>query len=92
MLKAMEEDKEKIWFPAKKYGFGWGLPVAWQGWVVLLSYILLIIIGSLAFKNMDLRPASFCLYIAVLTGILIVICWGKGEKAGWRWGKTKKDR
>lgn len=23
------------WFPAKRYGWGWGLPSSWQGWVVL---------------------------------------------------------
>jgi hypothetical protein len=23
----------KIWFPAKRYGWGWGLPCCWQGWV-----------------------------------------------------------
>ena len=39
----MEKDKKKIWFPAKKYGNGWGFPVTWQGWIVLLSYILLIL-------------------------------------------------
>jgi hypothetical protein len=87
----MEEDKKKIWFPAKKYGFGWGLPVTWQGWVVFLSYMLLIIIGSLAFKNFHLRPAIFYLYVIILTSVLIIICWKKGEKAEWRWGKTKKD-
>lgn len=26
----------KYWFPAKRFGWGWGLPSAWQGWVVLL--------------------------------------------------------
>ena len=22
------------WFPAKRFGWGWGLPLSWQGWVV----------------------------------------------------------
>ena len=87
----MEEDKKKIWFPGKKYGFGWGLPVTWQGWVVFLAYMLLVIVGSLAFKNYHLSRAMFSLYIIMLTIILILICWKKGEKAAWRWGKTKKD-
>jgi hypothetical protein len=87
----MEKDKKKIWFPAKKYGFGWGLPVTWQGWVVFLSYMLLIIIGSLAFISFHLRPDIFSLYVIILTSVLILICWKKGEKAKWRWGKTKKD-
>ena len=36
-----EKKKKKIWFPAKRYGWGWGLPCAWQGWVVLAVWILL---------------------------------------------------
>ena len=36
-------DKSKIWFPSKTYG--WGLPCAWQGWVVFLIYFLLLILG-----------------------------------------------
>ena len=26
---------DKYWFPAKRYGWGWGPPNNWQGWVVL---------------------------------------------------------
>lgn len=29
----------KYWFPAKRYGWGWGFPSAWQGRVVLLAYL-----------------------------------------------------
>src|SRR6266702_3273794 len=25
----------KYWFPAKRYGYGWGIPTTWQGWLVL---------------------------------------------------------
>ena len=28
-------EPEKYWFPAKRYGWGWGLPSTWQGWIVL---------------------------------------------------------
>ena len=41
----MKENEKDIWFPAKKYGFGWGLPVRWQGWIVLLIYTMLIAAG-----------------------------------------------
>ena len=32
----MKKGKD-IWFPAKKFGWGWGLPKVWQGWVVLVT-------------------------------------------------------
>lgn len=35
-----EEDPDKYWFPKKEIGIGYGFPVTWQGWVVLLVFIL----------------------------------------------------
>lgn len=29
---------KSYWFPAKRYGWGWGPPATWQGWVVLLLW------------------------------------------------------
>ncbi len=37
MKKVGTKKSSNIWFPAKKYGYGWGMPVVWQGWVVLLG-------------------------------------------------------
>ena len=36
---AKKDDKKMYWFPAKKYGFGWGLPTVWQGWATLLLFL-----------------------------------------------------
>jgi hypothetical protein len=85
----MKKEKKKIWFPAKTYGVGWGFPSAWQGWVVMLSYFLLLIIG---FKFLTASPVLvpfFIMYVLVMTGILLFVCWKKGEKNDFRWGKKK---
>lgn len=37
------------WFPAKRYGWGWGFPVTWQGWAVLAAFVALFGAGLLAF-------------------------------------------
>ncbi len=29
--------EKKYWFPAKRYGWGWGIPNVWQGWLVLFG-------------------------------------------------------
>ena len=42
----MNDDDRDIWFPAKRYGWGWGFPIAWQGWVVLLVYLVLLFLGT----------------------------------------------
>ena len=37
------------WFPAKRYGWGWGLPKTWQGWVGYSVYFALLVAGCLVF-------------------------------------------
>ncbi len=77
--------EKKIWFPAKRYGWGWGAPCCWQGWVVLGVYIILLTAAALIIPKYGLP--FFYGYTFVLSLILIAICWRKGEKPRWRWGK-----
>ena len=83
----MKEDKNNIWFSAKKYGIGWGLPVTWQGWFVLLLYVVLLIIGINILTSTTIGIPFFIAYLFILTGLLVFICWKKGEKLDFRWGK-----
>jgi hypothetical protein len=74
------------WFPIKRYGWGWGLPNCWQGWVVLGVYLALQPIGALIFPP-HLRLTEFLIHVYVTTLSLIVVCWLKGEPPRWRWGR-----
>jgi hypothetical protein len=73
------------WFPAKRYGWGWGLPATWQGWVVLAVVLLLLAVGLVLFPPAP-NPVKFVVYAAVLTAGLFVVCLLKGEPPAWRWG------
>ena len=75
--------KKKYWFQAKRYGWGWGLPLTWQGWIVFIIYISLIIISSIFLPKQKL----YILLISIFTIIFIIICWIKGEPPYWRWGR-----
>ena len=81
----MQPNEKKIWFPAKKYGWGWGPPCAWQGWVVLLLFIASAVAEILLIDNqhIGLKIALF----AFLLCVLMAFCWIKGEPPRWRWGK-----
>ena len=78
-------ENRKIWFPAKTYGWGWGPPVCWQGWVVLLIFIGLIIAAPLLFPPQK-GLLSYFIYVFAMVTALIFICWKKGEPPKWRWG------
>ena len=75
----------KYWFPAKRYGWGWGLPTAWQGWIVIGIFASLILAGAVVLLP-SRGPAVFVAYAALLCVVLIVVCWFKGESPRWRWG------
>lgn len=78
-------EQPRYWFPAKRYGWGWGLPSTWEGWGVLAAYVSLVAAGSLLFPPAK-HPALYLGYVAVLSDLLVAICWIKGEAPRWRWG------
>ena len=78
----------RYWFPAKRYGWGWGPPTRWQGWVVMLAFFVLIFAAA-AFVLPRRGPVAFLLCTVVLLAILLAICWLKGEPPKWRWGGDK---
>ena len=80
-----DREEPRYWFPAKTYGWGWGLPCAWQGWVVMGCFIGLLTGVSVAFPP-GLHTAGFTVGVVGLTAAMIAICWCKGEPPRWRWG------
>jgi hypothetical protein len=76
-----------FWFPVKRYGWGWGLPVRWQGWVVLVAYLALLYAGIYYLEPRD-DVAALMIYLIALTAVLTVIVFIKGERpVRFRWGK-----
>jgi uncharacterized membrane protein YhaH (DUF805 family) len=74
----------RYWFPAKRYGWGWGPPTAWQGWVILLVWLAAMAAGLLFLMPRHL--VGFLVFDLVMTILLLVICYAKGEPPAWRWG------
>lgn len=81
----MSSPRDKYWFPAKKYGWGWGLPTRWQGWLVFVLYLGLFTFGAFFFRE-QAYATTFIVFVAIITLALLFICWKKGEPPRWRWG------
>lgn len=77
--------KDQPWFRVKRYGYGAGLPIKWQGWALLASYILTMGGVSLLADRPDAfsKVAVFGLLL-MLTGALIVIA-KKRTDGAWKW-------
>ncbi len=78
-----DNSQEKIWFYAKRYGFGWGMPASWEGWIVLITYMAILIGGVFVIPMMYYAIAAVC-----ATLMLFLILFWKGEKLQWRFGKN----
>ncbi|MGA7071267.1 hypothetical protein [Bradyrhizobium sp.] len=84
----MPSDDSRYWFPAKRYGWGWGLPATWEGWAVLVGFFALVIVGIFLVPPQR-SMVAFAAYIIALSVILTAICWLKGEPPRWRWGDDR---
>ncbi len=95
-IEYLKDNPQGYWFKAKLYGWGW-TPVRWQGWLVVLAYIAsMLTIVFIAEDSLPGNPDSgsnfltLALPVILLTALLIIICYKKGEKPRWQWGPPKR--
>ena len=81
------DDDGPEWFAAKRYGYGAGLPIGWQGWAVTLGFIAICIAAALKFGN---RPLILSAILIPAVAALFVIT-AKTTKGGWRWRWGEDD-
>jgi hypothetical protein len=80
----MNAKEKRYWFGAKRYGYGWGLPITWEGWVVFVLWL-----AAFIFAKRYLVPRNLYAHLAfavAMVGLLLSICYAKGEPARWRFG------
>jgi hypothetical protein len=94
----MKQERSPYWFKAKRYGYGWGLPLRWEGWAVLIGWLVIMIAGSILIPLLMINYLklpigagifSISVFALVMAGVLIGVCYAKGEPAKWRWGDEK---
>jgi hypothetical protein len=75
---------EEAWFPLKTYGWGWGVPRRWQGWAVIAAFVAA---QGGAAALLTRHPGWFIAAVVGNSAGLVAVCWWKGERPRWRWGK-----
>ena len=75
------------WFAPKRYGYGSGAPLRWQGWVVTIGFVLLIALASLVIRY---SWAGYISLVAMLTSTFLMIC-ARTTRGGWRWRWGERD-
>ena len=71
----------KPWFRPKMFGYGAGLPIAWQGWVLVAVHLALI--GGI---TLLLRDRPLALIVATMTVALLPLpIYAARTEGGWHW-------
>ena len=74
--------EEQAWFAPKRYGYGAGLPIAWQGWAVTLLYCIAVTLS--AWLILPRSILAFVVITLAATAALILIC-ARKTAGGWHW-------
>ena len=75
------------WFAPKRFGIGAGKPLSWQGWLLTLGYIALIIGAVFLF----LKSLLVLFALLIPATVAFVIISANTTRGGWRWPWGKGD-
>ena len=75
------------WFAPKRFGYGAGLPISWQGWA--LTAVFFVVVAGLAFLFRG-EPLKLIPAIAPFLVAFLVIC-ARTTRGGWRWRWGNED-
>ncbi|GAA4214808.1 hypothetical protein GCM10022253_08120 [Sphingomonas endophytica] len=75
----MPSRPQKPWFALKRYGYGAGMPITWQGWALLALFFAIVTLANI-FLDQGARTA------AILTAaVLLAVVAAFKTNGGWRW-------
>lgn len=77
----MNDPKDNAWFEPHRWGFGTGMPIAWQGWLMMAVQMAAAGWGVIHFAdNEHAQLATVLLVIVVPLPLMIA-----KTRGGWRW-------
>nr|WP_294851001.1 hypothetical protein [uncultured Sphingomonas sp.] len=78
---------DKPWFQPKRYGLGSGLPIAWQGWLLMVVHVGGILLLAILFAD---RPALMLATVLPWSFLPLPIYAAKTQ-GGWKWRWGEED-
>ncbi|MGE5561825.1 MAG: hypothetical protein ACM3ZV_00770 [Bacillota bacterium] len=75
------------WFAPRRYGYGAGLPISWQGWAVTVGYVGIVWMMAQLIGRDTLKLVAALL---PLTALFLLIC-ARTTRGGWHWRWGDED-
>jgi hypothetical protein len=89
----LKDNPNGYWFKRKLYGWGW-TPATWEGWAASALYVIAILFFASTI-DVDSSKKEVMLMLVVpllvLTAAFIRLCYKKGEKPRWQWGRESEE-
>jgi hypothetical protein len=82
----MSDDRPE-WFAPKRYGYGSGLPITWQGWAVIAGFMAITIADLLSYATQPV--VLFAILIPATVALTVVTA--RTTRGGWRWRWGEDD-
>jgi hypothetical protein len=79
------------WFLPKRHGYGAGLPIAWQGWALLLGYLILFTGLALSMPHRHGFAAASVIVAMIATTLIFAFIVARHTRGGWRWRSGESD-
>lgn len=83
----MGERNDGAWFAPKRFGIGANRPIAWQGWLLLLSHTTVMLGGALLLRPNEVAQLAWIVTFALLPMPL----YAAKTRGGWRWRWNRRD-
>lgn len=81
----------KPWFAQKRYGYGAGLPITWQGWALLGGYLAIVAVVVWLDQQSDGRVRMIGLALFVIATAAFLPLVHKRTDGGWKWRWGQRD-
>jgi hypothetical protein len=69
------------WFAPRRYGFGTGMPISWQGWALLIGFSAAAVAAVLAFVGHPIQQIAAAIPLIVVYFVISA----RTTRGGWRW-------
>lgn len=92
-MQETSSEPDHAWFLPKRYGYGTGAPITWQGWALTVGFIGAQVAIHMAFnKYAHGNHLAEATSMIILTVLLCLVAKAK-TRGGWRWrwGSGKQD-
>ena len=87
----MSDPDDHAWFAPKRFGYGAGMPIAWQGWALVAGYFVILGAGVLMIEwdRQAGMVGAIALFVPATIALLAIAA--LKTRGGWRWRWGKDD-